>query len=307
MMKSLISFLIVATTAKARTINRRSTSDAFIKDGFVSTFVESFPGYPNTLPSSSNWIIDLGTQYPGGAERWGNNEFETYTNSTSNIYITSDNNLAIVPQKSADGTWTSGRIETQRSDFQASEGGKLYIESRIKLGDAEQKYQQGIWPAFWALGSDFRGNYTNWPAVSEWDILEVVSGTDLMYSTAHCGYAPGGPCDEYNGLGNGGIAFSHGVWHTIGFMVDRSMTGFGQNGTWLNETLNWYLDGTNVFTISGARVADQATWTELAHGKKFLLLNVAVGGNWPGAPNTETIGGESVGMEVDYVSVWNSI
>jgi len=213
----------------------------------------------------------------------------------------------IIPQLGLDGGWTSGRIETQRSDFQAKEGGRLLVESRIKLGTAKKERQQGIWPAFWALGSDFRGNYTNWPSTSEWDILEVVSGGDLMYSTAHCGFAPGGPCNEYNGLGNGGVAFSRGVWHTVGFMVDRSMTGYGKNETWLHETLNWYLDGANVFTINGSRVGDEETWKVLAHGEKFLLLNVAVGGNWPGAPNNETIGGPSVGMEVDYVGVWNSI
>jgi hypothetical protein len=73
------------------------------------------------------------------------------------------------------GVWTSSRIETQQSDFAASAGGQLYIESRIKLGDAPTKSQQGIWPAFWALASNFKPSHTNWPAVSEWDILESVN------------------------------------------------------------------------------------------------------------------------------------
>lgn len=140
---------------------------------------------------------------------------------------------------------------------------------------------------------------------SEWDILEVLNGGNAMYSTVHCGTAPGGPCNEYNGIGDagdGGAAFSRGVWHTVGFVVDVSM-----GGTWLDETLTWYLDGEAVFSVSGAMVGDEDTWNVLARGEKFLLLNVAVGGNWPGAPNATTIGGEEVGMEVDYVGVWNSI
>lgn len=312
-MKSLIPFLIAATTVRAGTAHQhnvlhwRSTSiySNLTKQGYTTTFLDTFAGQTNVLPSSSNWIIDTGTSYPGGAARWGNNEYETYTNSISNLYITSDNNLAITPQLSAAGTWTSGRIETQRSDFKVQEGGKLLVEGRIKLGTATAQYQQGIWPAFWALGSDFRGNYTNWPMVTEWDILEVINGGDAMYSTVHCGIAPGGPCNEYNGIGDagdGGVEFSRGAWHTVGFMVDLS-----QGGTWWDETLTWYLDGEVAFSVSGIDVGDEDTWNILARGEKFLLLNVAVGGNWPGAPNANTIGGEGVGMEVGYVGVWNSI
>jgi len=129
----------------------------------------------------------------------------------------------------------------------------------------------------------------------------------MMYSTAHCGYAPGGPCNEYNGLGSGGVSFSRGVFHTVGFIVDRSMVGYGKTGTWKDETLSWYLDGTKIFTVEGATIGDATTWDKLAHQGHFLLLNVAVGGNWPGAPNSAAIGGASVGMEIDYVGVWNSL
>ena len=278
----------------------------FSKPGFIPTFFDSFSGIPGSLPSSSNWIFDLGTQYVGGAPRFGNNEDETYTDSTSNIIITKNHTLTITPRIN-NGSWTSARIETQRTDFAAGPGGKLWIESRLKLGDAPASQQQGIWPAFWALGSKFRGNYTNWPAVSEWDFLETVNGGSLMYSTAHCGYAPGGPCNEYNGLGSGGVTFSRGVFHTVGFMVDRSMSGKGKNGTWLDETLNWYLDETKIFTLTGATVGDKTVWGELAHDPHYILYNIAVGGNWPGPPNAETIDGESVGMEIEYVAVFNSM
>ncbi|MCJ1357642.1 MAG: hypothetical protein MMC33_007638 [Icmadophila ericetorum] len=295
---SLISTLAAAATASPL-LTRQLEARAIVKPGFTAIFLDQFTGTAGSLPSSSNWIIDQGTQYPGGAPQWGNNELETYTASTSNLQITKSGTLYIIPQKNTTG-WTSGRIETQRSDFACAMGKKMLVEASIKLGAAPVAEQQGIWPAFWALGSSFRGNYTNWPAATEWDFLEAVNGASTIYSTAHCGTAPGGPCNEYNGLGDGGIAFTRSVFHTVTFQIDRSMTGPGTKGTWKNETLMWFLDGKSVFSITGAQVGDQNTWAALAHDAHFLLLNVAVGGSWPGNPNSQTIGGVTVGMEVDY-------
>lgn len=56
----------------------------------------------------------------------------------------------------------------------------MYIESRLKVGNASVALQQGIWPAFWSLGSAFRGNYSNWPGVGEWDLFESVNGLPNM-------------------------------------------------------------------------------------------------------------------------------
>ena len=131
------------------------------------------------------------------------------------MHITQEQNLAIIPRLEGED-WTSARIETQDNSFAAAPGGRLFVEARIKLGDAPLEQQQGIRPAFWALGSKFRGNYTNWPIATEWDFLEVISGQSTMFSTIHCGYIPGGPFNEYNGIGNGGVPFSRGVFHTVG-------------------------------------------------------------------------------------------
>ncbi|KAF5648094.1 endo-1 3-beta-glucanase [Fusarium sp. NRRL 52700] len=301
--QSLFLSLMVLTTTVASPVFQITP---LIKPGFAPTFIETFAGYPGSLPSSENWLFDLGTSYPGGAERWGNNEFETYTNDPSNVHITKDQNLAITPRFKK-GNWTSARIETQRSDFVAEEGGQLLVEARLKLGGAPASKMQGIWPAFWALGSEFRGNYTNWPMASEWDILEAINGESTFYSTIHCGFAPGGPCNEYSGIGSGGRDFSRGEFHTLGFMVDRSMCGKGKNATWRDESLNWFLDGKKVFNVTGATVGDKPSWVQLAHKEHFLLLNVAVGGNWPGAPNNATIDGPSVNMEVDYPQLATAI
>ncbi|THC90792.1 hypothetical protein EYZ11_009746 [Aspergillus tanneri] len=271
-----------------------------ILDSYQLTWHEEFKHRPgHYLPSSENWIFDVGTSYPGGAPNWGTHEVETYTTSPANIRVTRDDTLTITPRVSSNRTWTSSRIETQRTDFAATPGGRLYIEGRLKTGSAPTYKQQGIWPAFWALGVDFRSNYTAWPAASEWDLMEVVNGLPKVYNTLHCGVAPGGPCNEYTGLGSGGVHWTGGQWHTVGFEVDRSA------GVWYREKLKWYLDGQQVFQIPAARINSSAIWENIAHKGHFILLNVAVGGDWPGQPNATTVGGEGVQLEVDYIRVWN--
>lgn len=324
-----VSIIITTATAAAlaqyrppqsylRTLHSRSGGldlDAEYKPGFRLLFFDAFSGPPGSLPSSANWLLDTGTKYPSAAAppRWGNNEVETYTNSPANVHITPQHTLSITPLRdsaSPNGTeavaWTSARIETLRS-FGARACGRLFVEARLALGAAPSSRQQGIWPAFWALGKAFRANITDWPGASEWDLLESINGAPTMFATAHCGVAPGGPCNEYNGLSNGGVAFSRGEFHTVGLMVDRSKCDKDdENGSWRDEKLVWFLDGQNVFNISGERVADKSAWEQLAHREHFLLLNVAVGGNWPGPPNNLTLDGIDVGMEVDYVGVWDS-
>ncbi|KAG4441354.1 hypothetical protein IFR05_003168 [Cadophora sp. M221] len=281
------------------------TDIALIKSGYLSTFLENFEGASGSLPSSSDWIIHLGTSYPGGPSQWGNAEFQTYTDSPDNIRVTNDETLTITPRL-RNGAWTSARIETQRG-LGAAPGGKLLIEARIKLGTALASQQKGIWNAFWAMGKDFRGNYWNWPAATEWDILEVINGDSIIHSTVHCGTRPGGPCNEDNGIGGPGASFSRGDFHTVSLLVDRSVSNTAGQVNWQAESMTWSLDGKNVFVLTGARVRDKATWEKLAYDEHFLLLNIAIGGNWPGAPNAQTVDGPSVAMEVDYVGVWNSV
>ncbi|KAL4905298.1 concanavalin A-like lectin/glucanase domain-containing protein [Aspergillus multicolor] len=273
-------------------------------DEFTSS---SSPSYSEIshLPSSANWLFDLGTSYPAGAPAWGNNELQSYTTSPQNIRITEQNTLQIIPRLSAEngGQWTSARIETASTSFAAAAGGKLYIESRLRTGCAPTSQQKGIWPAFWALGESFRENPTYWPMASEWDFVEVINGEPRTYNTLHCGLDSntGGPCNEYTGLTNGGVSWSGCEWHVVGFEVDRS-SGAG----WQGETLTWFLDGAQTHRVSGADVGIESVWETIAHRGHFLLLNVAVGGNWPGYPDGNTVDGEGVGLEVDYVRVWNA-
>ncbi|KAL4960876.1 glycoside hydrolase family 16 protein [Aspergillus stella-maris] len=278
--------------------------------GYSLTWHEEFtyPSSSNTLkqPSTAKWIYDSGHSYPGGPANWGSNELQSYTNKIENIRITEQGTLYIIPRKNTkDGSWTSARIETVRSDFKAQRGGKLFVEARIKTGCAYAEKQQGIWNAFWALGSKFRGNYQNWPSVSEWDILEVINGQSLVHNALHCGTAPGGPCNEFVGLTNGGTKWSKCNWHYVGFEVDRTQINAQGIELWRNNVLNWYVDGVKTFSLTGRDVNDWDTWVEIAHQGHFLLLNVAVGGDWPGYPDEKTVDAAGTRLEVDYVRVWN--
>lgn len=295
---------LVVASAWGAPLEPRGSS---IRAGYTTTFFDDFSQTPGSLPAAASWLIVQGTSYPGGAPAWGNGELETYTSSVANIHVTTGQTLAITPCRNSDTrAWTSGRVETSRSDFAAAPGGTLLVEGRIKLGDAPAAHQEGIWHAFWALGASFRGSYNNWPGASEWGLMENLNGQATVYAALHCGTLPGGLCNEPTGIGNGGLAFVRAGWHVYTLRVDRSMVGPGKPGSWLDETITWLLDGVTVLTVAGSHINDLATWEQIAHQGHFLLLNVAVGGYWPGYPNSETTDGPSVQMEVDYVGVWNS-
>lgn len=217
-MKSLAinTFFVLASLGQAKPVHPRSSSiEASLELGpldaslfssqslnveghdpgwrpFRLTWLETFSGEAGTSPSSDNWIFSTGTQYPGGAERWGNNEFQYYTDSTENSVLTGEGTMKIIPReaprslRNATVHYTSARLETQRTDFAAKKGGKMYINSRIKLHSVDKTKMQGVWAAFWTLGESFRGNYTNWPMASEWDLLEVINGDPKIYGTLHC-------------------------------------------------------------------------------------------------------------------------
>jgi beta-glucanase (GH16 family) len=143
--------------------------------GFSLTWSDDFIGISNSLPNPSNWIVDTGTGYPGGPTQWGTWEVQSYTSRPENLKLTGDGVLQITPLRDANNKWTSARIETQRSDFMAKAGGKMRISARIIMPNITGEAAVGYWPAFWTLGSDYRGNYQNWPSVGEYDIMEVGS------------------------------------------------------------------------------------------------------------------------------------
>ncbi|MFB7619716.1 glycoside hydrolase family 16 protein [Kitasatospora sp. NPDC056181] len=271
--------------------------------GWTTVWSDDFGGAANTLPSGADWIVDTGTSYPGGAANWGTGEVQTYTADTANLRQDGAGNLRITPIRDANGNWTSGRIETRRSDFEPPAGGKLRIESRIQMPNVTGPAAAGYWPAFWTLGAPYRGNYWNWPSIGEFDLMENVNGVNQVWGTLHCGGNPGGPCNETTGLGAvhacPGSA-CQGNFHTYALEWDRTVSP---------QQLRWYVDGVQYHSVTSAQM-DAASWdAATAHGH-FILLNVAMGGAFPDpvagyrTPTASTASG--VPMLVDYVAVYSS-
>ncbi|WP_200301170.1 glycoside hydrolase family 16 protein [Streptomyces adelaidensis] len=266
--------------------------------GWTQVFVDDFNGTAGTGVSTSNWQYATGTAYPGGPANWGTGEVETMTNSTSNVSLDGNGNLRITPVRDSAGNWTSGRIETNRTDFQPPAGGKLRVEARLQMPNVTGTPAEGYWPAFWMLGAPYRGNYQNWPSVGELDIMENVHGRNTVWATMHCGTNPGGPCNETTGIGSSTSCPSttcQSGFHTYTMEWDRSVTP---------EAIRFSVDGVNFHTVTANQV-DATTWTNATDHGYFIILNVAMGGAFPdafgGGLDGDTRSG--VPMVVDYVQV----
>ncbi|AYC37321.1 glycoside hydrolase family 16 protein [Streptomyces griseorubiginosus] len=266
--------------------------------GWSQVFVDDFNGTAGTGVNTSNWQYATGTSYPGGPANWGTGEVETMTNSTSNVALDGNGNLRITPVRNAAGNWTSGRIETNRTDFQPPAGGKLRVEARIQMPNVTGTAAEGYWPAFWMLGAPYRGNYQNWPGVGELDIMENVQGMNRVWATMHCGTNPGGPCNETTGIGNnvpcpGSTCQS--AFHTYTLEWDRSVSP---------ETIRFLVDGTQFHSVNASQV-DATTWANATNHGFFIILNVAMGGAFPDAFGGGLDSGTQSGvpMVVDYVQV----
>lgn len=267
--------------------------------GFQTVFTEDFDGPEGAGLDRSRWIYDLGHSYPGGEPNWGTGEIAEMTDRPENVRLDGAGNLLITPQRDASGNWTSGRVETQRTDFAAPEGGVLRVEANLKMPDVGGAQAAGYWPAFWMLGEPARpASATNWPRIGEIDIMEAINGRDSHFGAMHCGVAPGGPCNEFTGLTSGEQSCEgcRTGFHTYAIEYDRSLPV---------EEIRWYRDGRNYFTVRADQM-DRGTWDDATKHGFFVILNVAMGGGFPGAfgaplPTAETAPGRP--MVVDWVTV----
>ncbi|WP_055619247.1 glycoside hydrolase family 16 protein [Streptomyces sp. JHA19] len=291
----------LAAAAAGVVVPSASASAPTPPSGWTQVFLDDFTGPAGSGVNTSNWRYDTGTGYPGGPANWGTGEIETMTSSTDNVSLDGNGNLRITPRRDGAGRWTSGRIETNRTDFQPPSGGKLRVEARIQVPNVTGAAAKGYWPAFWMLGAPYRGNYWNWPGVGELDIMENTQGMNTVFATMHCGTAPGGPCNENSGIGGNttcsGTTCQAG-FHTYRLEWDRSTSV---------EEIRFYLDGVNFHTVRANQV-DATTWANATNHGYFIILNVAMGGGFPdafgGGPDGGTQPGHS--MVVDYVQVLTS-
>ncbi|AEO60763.1 glycoside hydrolase family 16 protein [Thermothelomyces thermophilus ATCC 42464] len=253
-------------------------------DGYRLVWSDAFPGAPGTLPNENNWNIITGNL---GV----NNELEVYQRDPRNLQMSGGNTLQIVPW--LDGsTWSSGRIESKYT-FTPQPGGRTMAEAQIRFGSNDISTKQGLWPAFWLLGDSIRHG-TGWPACGELDILETINGQLTGYGTAHCT-----ACNEPVGRG-GSVPIPNQDFQRWRIVWDLT------NGDWRAQTITWFMNDQQFHQLSGATIGDQGVWSTLTNKPLFFILNMAVGGNWPGYPNDRTQGGYGAMMEVGYVAHYST-
>lgn len=234
--------------------------------GYKLVWSDEFEG---TTLDIANWTRET------GGHGWGNAELQYYTDREVNAFV-SNGYLTIKAMAESYGgrNYTSARLKTQTKRF--FKYGK--IEARIKL-----PYGQGIWPAFWMLGESITS--VGWPACGEIDIMEMIGGgpgrDNRVYGTAHW---------DNNGHQSYGLNYTlpsgnfSDAFHTFAI-------------TWDANKIEWYVDDLKYCTLS----ITPEYLSELRENS-FIILNIAVGGNWPGNPDGTTVFPQT--MLVDYVRVY---
>ena len=235
---------------------------------------DEFDGPANTPPDSSKWVYNLGHDDDG----WGNKELQAYTNSLENVHQDGQGHLIIRARKDKSGSYTSARLTT-KGKFTPLYG---KIEARIKLAAG-----QGVWPAFWAMGADIGA--VGWPECGEIDIMENIG---REYSIQHASlHGPG-----YSG--------TESVTGTVSLSGGRRLSNdFHVYGMiWTKDRIEFVLDGQPYLTTSPASLPPGKPWE--FNKPFFLILNLAIGGTWPGPPNKSTVFPND--MTVDYVRVYQA-
>ena len=250
-----------------------STGGATSLPGWKLVWSDEFDGASGTPPDSSKWnLVNKG-------DGFGNNELEFYTNRTDNAAMDGKGNLVITAKKEKyqNRDYTSARLESS-GKFEHQYG---RIEGRMKIPRG-----QGLWPAFWILGNDISS--VSWPTCGEIDIMENVGKEpSIIHGSLHGpGYSGGNPL-------SGSYTFPNGAKVADDFHVFAV--------EWEVNTIRFYVDGNNYETHTNKDVPSGSKWV---YDHPFtLLLNVAVGGQWPGSPDGTTTFPQT--MTVDYVRVYD--
>jgi beta-glucanase (GH16 family) len=233
---------------------------------------DEFTGPGGAPPDPSKWQI---VTAPSG--QW-NSELECYTNSASNVELDGQGHLAITAlQGSGNCPYTSARLQTQGL-FQ-TEYGQIEINMQIPAG-------QGLWPAFWAMGSN--KPTVGWPYCGEFDVMENLGNDPFTaYGSIH---GPQGTLD-------------HGYAYTTPYQSPVSLaTGFHTYAVnWTPSSISYSIDGVTYATYTPSTLSSGQSW--VFNQPFYLLLNLAVGGTWPGSPNSSTHFPAT--MLVDWVRVYS--
>jgi hypothetical protein len=230
--------------------------------------------FNGTSINTSNWTFDLG----GGG--WGNNELQNYTNRAVNARIENGNLVIEARQESLGGSaYTSARMKTQGL---RTFGPNTRIEARIDAPGGNPG-GQGIWPAFWMLGADFPT--AGWPACGEIDIMEIRGQNPFQNLGTMHWLDNNGVQASFGGTFNSGSDLSAG-YHI--YTVERTTT-----------SIRWFVDG---IQYHEGNISGGINGTQEFQNPFFIILNVAVGGNFLGNPDGSTVFPQQ--MRVDWVRVY---
>ncbi len=248
--------------------------------GWELVWGDEFDEPAGTPPNPANWGYEIGDGTVNGIPGWGNAELQYYTDEPGNAATDGDGNLVITAKPAAgeqcyygECDYTSARlVTTNRAEFAYGR-----IESRVLVPDGED----GLWPAFWSLGTDI--DRVDWPQTGEIDIMEYVSRIpDEIFGTIH---GPG-----YSG-GN-----AYGNTYAIQSVADDYHTFAIE---WQPDRIEWYVDGTLYHVATPADVSPNE-W--VFNDPVYLLLNLALGGNFGGPLSPELTFPQE--LKVDYVRVF---
>lgn len=236
---------------------------------------DEFNSVDGSLPDLAKWDFDT------GGNGWGNKELETYTSRLENVQQRGGNLVITAIRERYTGldamtrSYTSARLTTKGQFAQAY--GRFQARMKLPLG-------KGIWPAFWMLGAN--NDAVRWPACGEIDMMENIGEPGRIYSTLH---GPG-----YSGAK--GISAPYDLPAGEGVNTDFHVYAV----EWEPERIRFYLDDKLIVERTPKDLPPGTKW--VYDHPFFLILNVAVGGEWPGYPDETTMFPQS--MLVDYVRVY---
>ena len=250
--------------------------------GWVLTWSDEFNGADGSAVDASKWVHDVG----GGG--WGNGELEYYTNATQNAVVQGGNLVITATTAGASSytcsypssgpcKYTSARV-LSKGKFSQRYG---RLEARIQIPEG-----QGIWPAFWMLGANI--DTVNWPSCGEIDIMENIGKEpSINHGSLHMPSSVSTGDSQLTGMYTlaGGAKLGD-AFHTYAI-------------EWSASAINFYLDDM-LYETQTPQDAIQRTWE--FDQPFFFILNVAVGGPWPGAPDSTTTFPQT--MKVDWVRAY---
>lgn len=268
--RSTTAFQYVLITSIAILSTVSSTAPAAAQPaGFNLAWSDEFNGSVGSQPNSSTWSFDTGA---GG---WGNSELETYVTSQANCHIVADSGatdglaLQIEAQTDTSGNWYSARINSGGKKIVGPYG---YVEYRAELPNSGD----GYWPAAWMLGEDYGS--VGWPQCGEVDILEEVDGQNVNHGSLH------GP-NSYNPTATISVNGLNSSYNTYGAL-------------WQPGYITFYVDGIAYETQTSAGASG---WV-FDNDPMFLIINLAIGGGFPGNPDGSTQ--DDGNFKIDYVRVY---